>query len=32
MARALMDHVDISPGPEGTEVKLRRRLGGTARE
>jgi serine phosphatase RsbU (regulator of sigma subunit)/anti-sigma regulatory factor (Ser/Thr protein kinase) len=32
MARALMDQVDISPGPEGTEVKLRRRLGGTARE
>jgi PAS domain S-box-containing protein len=31
MARALMDQVDISPGPEGTEVKLRRRLRGAAR-
>ena len=31
MARALMDEVDVAPGPEGTEVKLRRRLRGAAR-
>ncbi|MBV8950888.1 MAG: SpoIIE family protein phosphatase, partial [Actinobacteria bacterium] len=28
MARALMDQVDVSPGPAGTEVRLRRRLHG----
>lgn len=31
IARALMDQVEILPGPEGTEVKLRRRLHGVAR-
>lgn len=31
MARALMDEVDIDPGSDGTEVRLRRRLGGAAR-
>jgi serine phosphatase RsbU (regulator of sigma subunit)/anti-sigma regulatory factor (Ser/Thr protein kinase) len=27
MMRALMDHVDVTPGPDGTRVELRRRLG-----
>lgn len=31
MARALMDQVEISPGPDGTEVRMRRRLSGAAR-
>ncbi len=30
LARALMDSVDVEPGTEGTVVRLRRRLGGTA--
>jgi anti-sigma regulatory factor (Ser/Thr protein kinase) len=29
LARALMDSVDVEPGPEGTVVRLRRRLGRT---
>ena len=27
MMRALMDHVDVTPAPEGTTVEMRRRLG-----